>query len=202
MWWVRPLCFRGVQFKYWGAEWPSKTVYGLPNWPVNIVVGGVMASACALSWHVTFLLSQQVVAITSLVKAIFVLEWSGETRVLVVMRQLQSTSSETPAPESKKRKVAYTTFQKWKADLDHKWLWHWTEWKKIVTNLRCVVCTEFIASRRNFSEKWLLGADSVRTSNIRDHAKADQHMHSVHLRTVSDRIEHENHTSSTANTRA
>ena len=50
--------------------------------------------------------------------------------------------------------------------------------------LQCSVCTKFkanIASRRNFSEKWLLGADLVHTSNIRDHAKADQHMHAMNL---------------------
>ena len=53
-----------------------------------------------------------------------------------------------------------------------------------MTKLRCAVCTKFkasIASRRNFSEKWLLGADSVHTSNIRDHAKADQHTHAMNL---------------------
>ena len=34
---------------------------------------------------------------------------------------------------------------------------------------------------RNFSENWLWGAESVRTSNIRDHAKADQHTHAMTL---------------------
>ena len=56
--------------------------------------------------------------------------------------------------------------------------------KKEATKLRCSVCTKFkanIASKRNFSEKWLLGADSVRTSNIWDHAKADQHVHAKNL---------------------
>ena len=107
-------------------------------------------------------------------------------------RRDQSTSSNTSATEAKKRKVAFTTYQKWKADLDgecqtHTWLDCDTEMnrrKKEVTKLRCAVCTKFktsIASRRNFSEKWLLGADSVRTSNIRDHAKADHHMHATNL---------------------
>ena len=56
--------------------------------------------------------------------------------------------------------------------------------KKIVTRLRFAVCCIFkvsIATRRNFSEKWLLGAESVHTSNIRDHAKADHHTHAMSL---------------------
>ena len=103
-----------------------------------------------------------------------------------------SSSSEASAPELKKRKVAYTTYQKWKTELDRDcqtvtWLDCDTEVsskKKIVTKLRCAVCSKFktsIATRRNFSEKWLLGAESVRTSNIRDHAKADQHTHAMTL---------------------
>ena len=56
--------------------------------------------------------------------------------------------------------------------------------KKAVTKLRCSVCTRFeprIESRRNFNERWLLGAESLRTSNIRDHAQADQHIHTMNL---------------------
>ena len=30
-------------------------------------------------------------------------------------------------------------------------------------------------TRRNFSEQWIVGADSVRTSNVKDHAQSDQH---------------------------
>ena len=107
-------------------------------------------------------------------------------------RRDQSTSSYTSATEAKKRKVVFTTYQKRKADLNgecqtHTWLDCDTEMngrKKEVTKLRCAVCTKFktsIASRRNFSEKWLLGADLVCTSNIRDHAKADQHTHAMNL---------------------
>ena len=56
--------------------------------------------------------------------------------------------------------------------------------KKIVTNLRCSVRAKFktrIATRRNFSERWLLGAKSVRTSNVRNHARADQHIYAMSL---------------------
>ena len=38
-----------------------------------------------------------------------------------------------------------------------------------------------ITGRRNFSEKWINGADSVRTTNVRDHAKSDQHVHAMNL---------------------
>ena len=34
--------------------------------------------------------------------------------------------------------------------------------------------------RRN-SERWIFGADSLRTSNIRDHSRADQHVHAMML---------------------
>ena len=56
--------------------------------------------------------------------------------------------------------------------------------KKVVTKLLCSVCKKFrarIEHRRNFSERWIIGADSVRTSNIRDHSRADQHVHAMML---------------------
>ena len=56
--------------------------------------------------------------------------------------------------------------------------------KRIVSKLRCSTCAKFkvkIASRRNFSDQWIVGADSVRSSNIRDHASADQHTHALNL---------------------
>jgi hypothetical protein len=56
--------------------------------------------------------------------------------------------------------------------------------KKTVTKLSCKVCCRFeskISGRRNYSEKWVVGADSVRTSNIKDHARTDQHMHAMML---------------------
>ena len=49
--------------------------------------------------------------------------------------------------------------------------------KNIVTKLRCRVCAKFktrIATRRNVNERWFRGAESVRTSNICDHGRADQ----------------------------
>ena len=102
---------------------------------------------------------------------------------------MQCTSSDTSAPDPKKRKVAHPTYQKWKTELDHDcqtvaWLDCDTELSGIVSKFRCTVCTKFkanIESRRNFSEKWLLGVESVRTSNIRDHAKADQQVQAMNL---------------------
>ena len=54
----------------------------------------------------------------------------------------------------------------------------------MVTKLSCKVCRKFkskIAGRRNYSNKWIVGADSVRTSNIKDHAGTDQHAHAMML---------------------
>ena len=58
------------------------------------------------------------------------------------------------------------------------------EGKKVVTKLKCKVCTKHklrINGRKHFSTKWIEGADSIRTSNIRDHANADQHIHAMEI---------------------
>ena len=54
----------------------------------------------------------------------------------------------------------------------------------MVSKLKCGVCVKFqsvIERRRNYYDKWITGVDSVRTSNIRDHAKTDQHKHAMML---------------------
>ena len=56
--------------------------------------------------------------------------------------------------------------------------------KKVVARLKCKVCTEFvdkIRGRKNFSDKWIVGADSVRISNVHDHARNNQHAHAMSL---------------------
>ena len=56
--------------------------------------------------------------------------------------------------------------------------------RKTVEKLKCKVCIQYrlsIEGRRNYSDKWILGADSVRNSNIRDHAHSDQHAHAMLL---------------------
>ena len=50
--------------------------------------------------------------------------------------------------------------------------------KKFVTKLKCIVCfmhQDKIKGQKNFSEKWITGAESLNTSNLNDHAQYDQH---------------------------
>jgi hypothetical protein len=107
------------------------------------------------------------------------------------MKRLVSSSS-TDSTAAKRRKVSHSTFQKWNIDLDKEC--HTLSWldcetsgigmKKTVERLKCKVCIQFqsaIESRRNFSSKWISGADSVRTSNIKDHSHSDQHAHAMML---------------------
>ena len=90
--------------------------------------------------------------------------------------------------ETKSRSVTYMTFQKWRRDYDREYSTiSWLDCEKktkhgkvIVTCLKCVVCTkhkESIKNRRNFNSKWIDGAATMKTSNIRDHALSDQHTH-------------------------
>ena len=85
-----------------------------------------------------------------------------------------------------------STYQKWVRDYDHEyktvsWLDSVTSWhngEKVVEKLKCKVCTKYkerIISKRNFSDKWIEGADSVRTTNLVDHAKSEQHIHATKL---------------------
>lgn len=56
--------------------------------------------------------------------------------------------------------------------------------KKVVAKLKYKVGTEFeekIKGRKNFSSKWIIGADSVRISNVCDHAHNDHHTHAMSL---------------------
>ena len=105
------------------------------------------------------------------------------------MKRVRETQS--GAGKAKKR-VTHDTFAKWQRDLDRDcqtmtWLDCETgteSGKKIVEKLKYKVCTEFvdrIRGRKHFSDKWICGADSVRTSNVRDHAHNDQHTHAMSL---------------------
>lgn len=56
--------------------------------------------------------------------------------------------------------------------------------KKTVERLKCKVCVMYkakLASSKYFSDKWIVGAGSVRTSNVRDHARSEQHIQAMHL---------------------
>ena len=95
-------------------------------------------------------------------------------------------------PSTKKRCVTYSTFLKWQTELDKDCQTrYWLDCevnneggKRVVAKLRCKVCLKFkakITGRRNYSDKWVMGADSVRSSNIKDHARTDQHAHAMLL---------------------
>ena len=94
--------------------------------------------------------------------------------------------------DTKRRQVAYTMFQKWQRELDCEyqtmpWLDCSSEYesgKKVVSQLKCKVCCKFgerIRASKNFSDKWIVGADSARVSNVRDHVQSDQHAHAMML---------------------
>ena len=93
--------------------------------------------------------------------------------------------------ETKKRSVTYSTYKKWK-DFDREyrsisWLncdVQMQSGTKTVTALKCAVCARFkerLKTDRNFNDSWIVGAKSVKTSNIRDHAQSNQHKHSMAL---------------------
>lgn len=99
-----------------------------------------------------------------------------------------------PPSRSVKRRVSWATFQKWQREFDREsktlsWLECVTavdSGHKVVERLKCRVCTKFedkIMGRKNFSNKWIVGAESVRTSTLRDHAQSDQHAHAMMLLT-------------------
>ena len=105
------------------------------------------------------------------------------------MKRHRDTQSEAGNAQ---KHMTHDTFVKWKRDLDREcqtitWLDFETgmeNGKKIVDKLKCTVCTEFvdkIHGRKHFSDKWIRGSDSVRTSNVRDHAHNDQHSHAMSL---------------------
>ena len=99
-----------------------------------------------------------------------------------------STSS---ASEAKKRRVTYSTFAKWQRDYDRE-LQTLTglncesefDHGKVVMKLSCSICSKYqdkIKGRKNFSDKWITGAESLRTLNIKDHAQCEQHKHAMAL---------------------
>ena len=101
-----------------------------------------------------------------------------------------STSLAASGP--KRRCVAYLTFTKWQRDYDREWqMLTWLDCqsemkhvKKMVKRLSCSVCKKYqeqIKGRKKFSQKWITGAESLRTSNIRDHTQCEQHKHAMTL---------------------
>lgn len=85
---------------------------------------------------------------------------------------------------AKKRRVEVKSYQKWQKELDKdyqtlSWLECTTTTSKdLVDELKCKVCAKFmdkLVGMRNFNDKWICVAKSLRISNIKDHAKSDQH---------------------------
>ena len=114
---------------------------------------------------------------------------------LRVMKRIRpkETESTTKVPTTK-RKVSYSMYmyQKWQRDMDGDcksvtWLDCETGFeggRKVVSKLKCTVCKTFVSkitSRRNYSQRWIVGADSIHTSNIRDYVHSDQHVHAMPL---------------------
>ena len=108
-------------------------------------------------------------------------------RYFAMRRWREETQDEASC--SKKRRVEHATFLKWKHDLDRE---HQTlSWlkcdcavesgKKVVFKLGLYAIRREDKSRKNFSSKWIAGADLVRISNVRDHAHNDQHTHAMSL---------------------
>ena len=56
--------------------------------------------------------------------------------------------------------------------------------KKMARALKCSVCSKYntrIEGSRNFSDKWIVGTESLHTNNICDHGKNNQHMLAMSL---------------------
>ena len=88
------------------------------------------------------------------------------------------------------RRVDYASFRKWQRDLD--WEYQTNDLAGLFERERAkeesggpaqVWSVQWFCrknhSEKNFSEKWIIGADSVRLSNVRDYTQNDQHTHSV-----------------------
>ena len=56
--------------------------------------------------------------------------------------------------------------------------------KKVVTKIKCKGCAKH-KLRKHFTNQWIKGASSIRTSNIRDHINTDQHVHIIETEKLS-----------------
>ena len=100
--------------------------------------------------------------------------------IYLCMKRVASTTT------NKKRRIGYPTFQNWKCHYDREfktlsWLECETKVEEdtcVVTQLKCIVCTKVcsrIDSKQNFSHRWIIGAESIHTSNMCDHTQSKQH---------------------------
>lgn len=54
----------------------------------------------------------------------------------------------------------------------------------MVERFKCKICTRYelsIDRRKKYSNKWIVGTESVCASNVRDRAQNEQHTHAIHL---------------------
>ena len=108
-----------------------------------------------------------------------------------VKQKVEACDDEQQPPEKKRRSVKYDTFKRWQSEFDPELTWLDSDCvatvesrNQIVKQLKCQICTKYqnrITGIRNFSNKWIVGADCLRTSNIRDHSKSDQHIAAMNL---------------------
>ena len=63
-------------------------------------------------------------------------------------------------------------------------------------SMQCMFKTR-ITTRRSFIERWLLGAELVHTSNIRDRARADHHIYTMAVTAYIAAVEASMHTHDT-----
>lgn len=104
------------------------------------------------------------------------------------MKRVSFDSVSSESCNTKRGKVSLATYHKWRMELDREcktlsWL-ECRNQENCRKAFKCKVCIQYhlsIESRRNFSNKWIVGADSVRISNIKDHAHSDQHTHAMRL---------------------
>ena len=107
-----------------------------------------------------------------------------------IMKRMRAASSGDQ--QTKRRKVKHETYKKWVVQYDREcqtvtWLDCDTGFEdgvKVVMKLKCRMCTKYrqkIVGRKNFSDKWINGADSIQTTNVTYHAKSDQHVHAMNL---------------------
>ena len=109
------------------------------------------------------------------------------------MKILRDSSSKEIS-SSDRRGVTFYTYKKWMTLLDRSFqMLPWLDCdtrlikgKEVVTNLNCKVCTKhkfriILYGRRHFSKKWIDDTDSIKSSKIRDHANADQHIHAMKI---------------------
>ena len=86
---------------------------------------------------------------------------------------------------STKKRVTHKMFKKWQCDFDRECqTMTWLDCEIRKDGGKMFVCAEFvdkIRGKKNFSDKWISGADSVCTSNVRDHARNDQHAHAIYV---------------------